>query len=978
MLIGRTISCLLLTLVSLGGFCQNTIGLPEIINYSNEDYHGGSQTWSAQQGHNGVLYFANNDGVLSFDGNYWKHYALPNKTVVRSIIVDSVTGYIYVGSQNEIGYFAPGPTGELQYNSLKKLIPQQLREFADIWHIAQLGNAFFFRANQKIFEYRNNTIHVYPAPSEWRFMKRAGGRLLAQDRNKGILEFRNNQWEPVCNDPVLKEGLITGILDYRNDTLLVTTLQDGIYLLHGSRLMKKPTETDPIFASSRIYCAVQLTKDRFAMGTTSGGCYIINADGRLVQTISHIDGLQNNNILCLFLDNNQNLWLGLDNGIDYIAYNTTIKRILPDKLNQLAGYAIRICNGQLYAGTSDGLYSVPLDFARGDLSFAKGNFTRVRNTNGQVWSVSDPDRQVLVGHHEGSFVVNNNQALPVVTRLGTWLFVPLPGSTGNTVIAGTYNGLQLLEYDGQHFADKGKIAGLNESLRFLVAEDDNTLWASHPHKGVYKIQLAADRRSLRYKLYTRNEGLPDNFDNYVHFVKGKMVVATRDGIYEYDAAADKFIPSALLPAVLKGKSIQYLNEDADGNIWFVSDKKAGVIDYNKPAGTDPFSILYFPELSNKLVTGFEYIYPYDAENIFFGSVKGIFHLNYRTYLQHVTGLSILIGKVRAIGNTDSLIYGGYPGNDQEQAVTRLPNQWNSFHFEYSAPFYGQQGNVEYSYKLVGFDNQWSPWTKKTEKDYTNLHFGNYTFTVKARTNLGNESKAVSYSLRINPAWYQTVWAYLFYFLMVVMAAYVLARWQQKKFADQQKKYAREQEQLRYMHQLEMTNNEKEIVKLQNERLATDVNFKNRELASATMHLVERGKVLSNIKEELMRLQKTTAAQGMSVDFRRVMEILNGAEKNDNYWDQFVSHFDQVYSNYLSILKNLYPSLTPTDLKLCAYLRMNLLSKEISQLMNISVRGVEIARYRLRKKLQLATDENLSDFLIAIKTEQGDLNEAESD
>jgi len=157
-------------------------------------------------------------------------------------------------------------------------------------------------------------------------MKRAGGRLLAQDRDKGILEFRNNQWEPVCNDPVLKEGLITSILDYRNDTLLVTTLRDGIYLLHGSQLIKKQTETDPVFASSRIYCAVQLNKERFAIGTTSGGCYIINADGRLVQTISRIDGLQNNNVLCLFLDNNQNLWLGLDNGIDYIAYNTTIKR----------------------------------------------------------------------------------------------------------------------------------------------------------------------------------------------------------------------------------------------------------------------------------------------------------------------------------------------------------------------------------------------------------------------------------------------------------------------------------------------------------------------------------------------------------------------------------------------------------------------------------------------------------------------------
>jgi len=58
-------ACFGLIIMSCVGFCQNTIGLPEIINYSNEDYHGGSQTWSAQQGQNGILYFANNDGVLS-------------------------------------------------------------------------------------------------------------------------------------------------------------------------------------------------------------------------------------------------------------------------------------------------------------------------------------------------------------------------------------------------------------------------------------------------------------------------------------------------------------------------------------------------------------------------------------------------------------------------------------------------------------------------------------------------------------------------------------------------------------------------------------------------------------------------------------------------------------------------------------------------------------------------------------------------
>lgn len=947
---------------------QNTIGLPDIKNYSTQDYHGGTQTWNVGQANNGILYFANNDGLLSYDGSYWRQYAVANKTVVRSILIDSITGHIYVGSQNDLGYFAPGPGGDLVYTSLKRLIPGQYREFADVWHIAVTGNAVFFRTNQKIFQFfRDSTVRVYQAPSEWRYMKKMGDHLLAQDRNEGILEFRNNRWEPVCNHPVLKEGLITSILDYRNDTLLVTTLRDGIFLLHDAELTKMVTGPDAVFKASRIYCAAKVNANEFAIGTTSAGCYIINTAGKLVQTIARTDGLQNNNVLCLFPDNNRNLWIGLDNGIDYVAYNTAIKRILPDKENQLSGYAIRVVDRKLYVGTSDGLYSVPLGLQEKDFSFSKGNFTRVPNTNGQVWRIEQLNGQLLMGHHDGTFLIDGDKVSPVLQHTGSWLCMPLPGSEGRMLIAGTYTGLRLLVQDGRQLMDRGKIEGLNESLRFLVAESDSVVWSSHPLKGVYRLVLAADKKSLRYTLYTQRDGLPDNFNNCVHVIRGRMLVSTPRGVFEYDQATDRFTVSSVLPAILKGANIQYLNEDAWNNVWFQVDKKIGFIDYSKPSNGEPFSILYFPELTNKLVRGFEYIYPYDKENVFIGAEKGVYHVNYKNYLQQAPQLSILIGRVRAIGKTDSLVYGGYGANTGKLAPA-LPYSWNSFHFEYSTPFYGHQDNIEYSYQLLGFDGQWSAWTKKSEKDYTNLSSGKYTFLVKSRTNLGIESQPVSYAFAINPPWYQTIGAWLFYGLLFLLALYGYARWQRRQFAAQQQQSLKEQEHLRYMHQLETEHNEKEIVKLQNDKLATDVDYKNRELASATMHLVERGKVLATIKEELMRLQKTTTAQGQQVDFSRVINILSGVEKNDNYWEQFVSHFDQVYSNYLMVLKARYPSLSATDLKLCAYLRMNLSSKEISQLMNISVRSVEIARYRLRKKLQLATDENLSDFLIGIKTE----------
>src|SRR5579864_1791720 len=95
---------------------QNTIGLPLVINYSKLDFHGGSQTWGIAQGKNGVMYFANNEGLLSFDGTYWKTYPLPNQTIMRSIGIERER--IYAGGQGEMGYFAPDEHGFLRYSSL--------------------------------------------------------------------------------------------------------------------------------------------------------------------------------------------------------------------------------------------------------------------------------------------------------------------------------------------------------------------------------------------------------------------------------------------------------------------------------------------------------------------------------------------------------------------------------------------------------------------------------------------------------------------------------------------------------------------------------------------------------------------------------------------------------------------------------------------------------------------------------------------
>jgi DNA-binding CsgD family transcriptional regulator len=276
--------------------------------------------------------------------------------------------------------------------------------------------------------------------------------------------------------------------------------------------------------------------------------------------------------------------------------------------------------------------------------------------------------------------------------------------------------------------------------------------------------------------------------------------------------------------------------------------------------------------------------------------------------------------------------------------------------------------VRYSIMLQGFDKEWSAWSKKTEKDYTNLSAGKYIFLVKSINNRGIESAVKKYSFTILPPWYRTIAAMLAYLVIFIGLNYLFFTWLRKLYRKQEKKHEEEQKRLQYLFHLELEKSEKEIVKLKNEKLEAAIEHKNRELASTAMHLVQKGELLGNFREQLMRcIKKETAGEAMPEEFKKMLRILNEEKKMDKDWDQFANHFDGVQGDFLKILKQHYPSLSPNEQKLCAYLRMNLSTKEIAQLENISVRGVEISRYRLRKKLNIQKETNLPDFLLALHT-----------
>ena len=221
----RTIAAVFFLTVSLTAFCQNTIGLPEIINYSKPIYNAGRQNWDIKQDSNGLLYFGNNDGLLSFDGTFWKLYLLPNHTIVRSVEM-SKDKKVYVGGQNELGFFAPDENGFLVYHSLVDLLPAKDRSFDDVLNICIYNNDIFFRTNKRIFQLSNNKITVYPTHSEWRFLGVSNNLLITEDLENGALLFQKGSWIPFLkNTSFLNSSLLTSVAPLDRTRKLIDTLK---------------------------------------------------------------------------------------------------------------------------------------------------------------------------------------------------------------------------------------------------------------------------------------------------------------------------------------------------------------------------------------------------------------------------------------------------------------------------------------------------------------------------------------------------------------------------------------------------------------------------------------------------------------------------------------------------------------------------------------------------------------------------------
>jgi len=409
-----------------------------------------------------------------------------------------------------------------------------------------------------------------------------------------------------------------------------------------------------------------------------------------------------------------------------------------------------------------------------------------------------------------------------------------------------------------------------------------------------------------------------------------------------------------------------IDQDRYGNIWFFIDDGVGVLRYQEDGTFKKIDNPLVP-LKHKLVNGFESVFVLNEETAFFGIEDGFGQYSVTNDVNYYQPFDVHIRGFRSQNNPDLLFFSSSEDPDQDFTPV-FKYKENAFEVFYSATWFGG-GEVEYSTLLEGFESGWSSWGPIQNRQFTRLTEGEYTFKVRARNVHGVQSKTAEVNFEVLPPWHRTTLAKVSYFLLALLLL-ALVLWITHRIAEKsrQREKLREREKYREKEdelKREALENEKEMIRLRNEKLRNNMKHKEKELANSTMHIIHKNEFLIKVKEELQKVRKANDPNIVEKKVGAVIRQIDRDIDNDAHWEIFETHLEQVHEEFLKRLTDHHNDLSARELRLAAYLRMNMSSKEIASLMNITPRAVENNRYKLRKKLDLEQGDNLVDYIMKI-------------
>ena len=931
---------ILFLLLSLISFCQtkNDLYLTKIPLKNHFDpliYNGGLQNWGFDQDQNGVLFVANDQGLLEFDGNKWVIHKLPLATRTRSVFIES-NDRIFVGGDNQVGYFVRSDQG-IQFISFKKELEKNNISANEILKIIKAdGSLYFLTRESKILRYSDAGFKGFEGPGYIQNIFNHQEDLIVQVYNQGLFKLEDNNFLRITGTSKTPE--ISEITTSGNNNSLMFCKNGTVFSFASKSIIKDYSK-----AFGEVNAVQNLSKGGYAVGTQNKGLYILDSNLEIEHHFTKNRGLTGATVKAVHEDQFKNLWVGLNNGIDYLKVNLPFRLINDESGVEGTGYCATTFNERTFLGTNNGVF-----FLKATANETIDTFKLLEGSEGQVWGFSKVHDNLILNHQNGAFLIDD-QELTQFHDIGSWLFVETQDP--NIILGGDYQGVKYFEKQGQSWRFLKQIPNLNESSRILHFENDTTLWMSHGYKGAYKIQFDKDLKLKKgVTRFGQNNGFPSDILISSYRLNGRLIFTSEDGTFNYVQDSLMFRPNKFLDSLLGKSHISNIKQKGN-DIYFIQNNEIGRLE-EKRFGEYNKETAIFKHVNKLINFDLDNISILDAKNILIGAKNGFIHYDPSVDYHVVNNFQTIIKSVRILRSEDSI-----------QTISPTKNirleKENKIDISFVSPYFENTEDLKYSYRFLPVDDNWSEPTSINQKSYAYLPFGKYDFEVKAINLYGEESNISRYSFEIITPWYASNLAKIFYAILFLILVVLFPLIQQKRFKE-------EKLTLEKSKKMELEVKNKKIDSLYNENLKNELNLKNNQLTAITMQLLKNKEFILDVQQKISTAVSKTNSEK---DLKRLVKTIDLELSNIDYWDQFSYHFEQVHGNYLNKIKDINVKLSPNELKLVAFLRMNMSSKEISKLMNITVRGVEIARYRLRKKFNLERSESLVNFLISLEKTQ---------
>lgn len=917
-------------------------GTPFIKHFTKKEYRAGNQNWSITQDEHGFIYVGNSTGLLEFDGFRWTRYELPSDDIVRAVF--AADGRIYSGALGELGYWEKDENFNLNYTSLNGLLEGHNFGDEEIWWITEFDGKIIFQSFTNTFQYDGEQIEIIMSGKGVIFPPFVvNDRLFIQVLDAGIYEVTDNKAAFIPGSEVLILKRVNTMLPFSNSKDILIGMEDnGFFIFINDQFKPWPVTGDQSIIKDQINRGVKVGDHLFAIGTLLGGIYIVNEDGLVINQINRQKGLNNNTVLSLLVDKHHNLWVGMDNGLDYLKVNAPLYYNTDVTGDIGSVYASVIFGNDLYLGTNRGVFYTSINWT--PPTATDDGFKLIPGSQGQVWSLSVIDNKLFCGHNSSTFLIEDYQLRKISDIAGVYQIKQYPFDE-KLIVQGSYNGLSVLKKTGGEWRYSHIIPGFQKLSKNIEFERENVLWVAHTHKGLYRLELNPDLTEiLELKEFS------PNMKTYVNKLNKKVVLSSDSGYLYYDDIQNTFFALNNINESLGKFSINaHIKPALKDQYWIFKGGECArvVMDENAVHSLD-YNVLN--DLNEFLIPGYESIYLID-------SALTLIHLDngYAVYNN--------FWKDESVDDQPSILvreieFSSLSGDYYEKPDNRLevPFRYNNLKLKLSYPEFS--GNSGLMCKLDGYDVRWLNVDASGEINFQNLPEGDYRLNIVR--DIATDQAALVLNFSIHPPWFRSSAATALYVILALIGLIVSIVLNRRKIHRIHQQHELERKDLL---QREVEENEKKLINLRNENLRNELKLRNSKLAKSTFSLIHKNNTLIGVKEEIMRIKEDLGVRFPSKHFNRLIRNIEQDLTSEEDWRMFEQSFNEVHENFLHKLKQQFTDLTPADIQLCAYLKMNLQSKEIASLLNITVRGVEIRRYRLRKKLHLDHDTNLTEFIM---------------